>query len=85
MTDVAADVVAIIVKRIVPPRPSLELQDKLAELGLDSLSLVELVLDFEEKFDIDIPYNANTSFSDIRTVGDLTSAIQKLVAQKATT
>jgi acyl carrier protein len=83
MSDITDDVVAIIAKKVVPPRPSLGLQQRLDDLGLNSLALVELVMDIEDKFDIEIPYNANTSIAEFRTVGDLVTAIQRLVAEKA--
>jgi acyl carrier protein len=83
MSDITDDVVAIIAKKVVPPRPGLALQQRLDELGLNSLALVELVMDIEDKFDIEIPYNANTSFAEFKTVGDLANAIQRLVAEKA--
>jgi acyl carrier protein len=83
MPDITDDVVEIIAKKVVPPRPAPDLHQSLDELGLNSLALVELVMDIEDKFDIEIPYNANSSFADFKTVGDLVSAIQKLVAAKA--
>jgi acyl carrier protein len=44
------------------------------DLGADSLGLVELVLAFEEKFEIDIP---DEDTEQIRTVQDAVSYIQK--------
>jgi acyl carrier protein len=43
------------------------------DLGADSLAIVELVLAFEEQFDIDIP---DEDTEKIRTVGDAVSYIQ---------
>jgi acyl carrier protein len=84
MPDVAADVVAIIAKRVRPARTSLELDQSLDELGIDSLSVVEMIFDLEEKFDIEIPFNANDSAAAFGTVGDIVAAIQGLVAEKST-
>ena len=44
------------------------------DLGADSLGLVELVLAFEEAFEIDIP---DEDTEKIRTVGDAVSYIQE--------
>ena len=44
------------------------------DLGADSLAIVELVLAFEEQFEIDIP-DEDTEM--IRTVGDAVSYIQE--------
>jgi acyl carrier protein len=43
------------------------------DLGADSLAIVELVLAFEEQFDIDIP---DEDTEKIRTVGDAVTYIQ---------
>lgn len=44
------------------------------DLGADSLAIVELVLAFEEHFEIDIP---DEDTEKIRTVGDAVSYIQE--------
>lgn len=57
-----------------------------AELGIDSLGLVESIFALEEAFDITIPFNANepdTSDFDISTMGTIMAAVERLVAQKA--
>jgi acyl carrier protein len=53
-------------------------------LGLESLDAVEMIFDLEEKFDIQIPYNANTNNprTEFETVGDVVKAVQKLVDEK---
>lgn len=51
------------------------------EIGLDSLSFVELILSIESDFDIHLPLDA---FREILTVEDLTSLVLKeIMAQKA--
>ena len=57
-----------------------------AELGIDSLGLVESIFAIEEEFDISIPFNANEpekSEFDISTLGSIIAAVEKLVAEKA--
>jgi len=84
MTDVASDVIAIIAKKKRVDKPNVELTDRLEDLGLESLDAVEMIFDIEEKFDISIPYNANTNNprTEFDTVGDIVKAIEKLVAEK---
>jgi acyl carrier protein len=84
MTDVANDVIAIIAKKKRVDKPNVELTDRLEDLGLESLDAVEMIFDIEEKFDISIPYNANTNNprTEFDTVGDVVKAIEKLVAEK---
>jgi acyl carrier protein len=85
MSDVTSDVVAIIAKKKRVDKPTVELSDRLEDLGLESLDAVEMIFDLEEKFDIEIPYNANTNNprNEFDTVGDVVKAIQKLVDKKS--
>ena len=84
MNDVTRDVIAIIAKKKRVDKPNVELSDRLDDLGLESLDSVEMIFDLEEKFDVEIPYNANTNNprTEFDTVGDVVSAIEKLVAKK---
>jgi acyl carrier protein len=84
MSEVASDVIAIIVKKKRVDKPNVELSDRLEDLGLESLDAVEMIFDLEEKFDIQIPYNANTNNprTEFDTVADVVSAIENLVAKK---
>ena len=83
MADVTADVVALIAKKIRVDRPKLELTDKLDELGIESIDAVELIFDLEEKFNIQVPYNANNPRTEFDTVGDVVRAVAELVGDKA--
>jgi acyl carrier protein len=84
VSDVAGDVIAIITKRKRVEKPMVETSDRLEDLGFESLDAVELIFDLEEKFDIQIPYNANANNPQdtFETVGDVVSAVQNLVAKK---
>lgn len=85
MSDVANGVIEIIAKKKRVDKPTVELSDRLDELGLESLDAVEMIFDIEEKFDIEIPYNANTNNprTEFETVGDVVNAVQNLVAKKS--
>ncbi len=83
MADVAADVIAIIAKKV-PGDKTITESDNLQELGLELIDALEMVFDLEEKFGIQIPYNANSAATDFATVGDVVKAIQGLVEQKQT-
>ena len=58
------------------------MSDPLDELGFDSLKVVELIFDIEEKFDIEIPINANYDIS-AKTLADLIASVEDLVSAKA--
>lgn len=85
MSDVARDVIAIIAKKKRTDKPTVELSDRLEDLGLESLDTVELIFDLEEKFDIEIPFNANTNDTREKfgTVADVVASIQQLVDKKS--
>jgi acyl carrier protein len=84
MSDVASDVIAIIANKKRVAKPSVEASDRLVDLGVTSLDAVDMIFDLEEKFDIQIPYNANAdnSHAAFETVGDVVKAVEKLVAAK---
>ncbi|HWR20308.1 MAG TPA: acyl carrier protein [Verrucomicrobiae bacterium] len=50
-----------------------------ADLNLDSLKVMELLLELEERFDISIPLNI---VSDVRTIGDFARQIEQLMEHK---
>lgn len=82
--DVEKDVLAIIGSKVrVENKTTLTPEDRLEDLGIESIDAVEMIFDLEEKFDVEIPYNANTAGAEFSTVGDVIAAIQKLVDNKA--
>ena len=82
MASAAEDIVEMITGQISPTSGGLQLSEPLDKLGLDSLQVVELIFDIEEKFDINLPVNANLDIES-KTVGDLIQAVDELVAAKA--
>lgn len=83
MDNVTTDVLALIQKKLPPDKPSLNMSDNLKDLGIDSLSTVELIFELEEKFNIQIPYNANDTQPEFQTVGEVVEAIKGLVNKKS--
>jgi len=89
------DVRSIIAKSLKIPVERLTSDARLDELGAESLDVIEIVFELEEKFDISIPFNVkeetklpiskNTSGGDqlqFSTVGDVTNAVKRLVEAK---
>lgn len=83
MTDVTNDVVDIIAKKKRVDKPTVELTDRLEDLGLESIDAVEMIFDLEEKFDIQIPVNANNARTEFDTVEQVVKAVQQLVDQRS--
>ena len=81
MADITADVVAIIAKKLPPDKRNLQMTDRLDEIGIDSLMGVEMIFDLEEKFDIQIPFNANDAKLEFETVGEVVEAIKKITGK----
>ena len=75
----AACIQAIAQAKDLPPE-SLSLESTFEQLALDSLDLVSLSFDLEEKYGVEIPEHRLHA---IRSVGDLVAAIQEALRQKA--
>ena len=82
MADVASDVLGIIARKVPGERRDIALTDNLQDIGIESIDALEMVFDLEEKFGIQIPYNANSAAQNFATVGDVVKAIEGLVEQK---
>ena len=80
MSDVADKIKQIVVEHLgvdeakVTPEASF-----IDDLGADSLDTVELVMEFEDEFDINIPDDAEGK---IKTVGDTVKFIEEQIAKK---
>lgn len=83
--SVAERVIAIIAEQAVLERDQVAPEMALADLGIDSLGLVESIFAIEEAFDISVPFNANEpskSDFDLTSVASVIAAVEALVAQK---
>ena len=84
MTESVLDkVIAIIAEQAVLEPGDVTPEASLADLGIDSLGLVESIFAIEEAFDIQIPFNANApdqSEFDISSVASIIAAVEGLVA-----
>ena len=75
-------VIRIIAEQAVLEVEDVSLDQSLADLGIDSLGLVESIFSIEEAFDISVPFNANEpekSDFDISSVQAIVKAVQGLV------
>jgi len=52
----------------------------IADLGIDSFSIVEIIYEVEENLGVEVPFNANENpFGDMKNVGDLIDALNNLM------
>ena len=85
MADVASSVLEVIAKQAKVEPDKVTRDTPLAELNLESLDTIELIFALEEKFNIEIPYNANeanTAGINFTTAGDVIDAVAKLVDEQ---
>lgn len=81
MANVAEQVRAIIVEKLgVEPEEVVDSANFSNDLGADSLDIVELVMDFEKAFDIEI--SDEDAGDNISTVGDAIKFIEDKVNSK---
>ncbi|HCS54048.1 acyl carrier protein [Rubinisphaera sp.] len=73
--DIEEKVIGIVSEQLNFPKEEINTQSSFQDdLKADSLDLVELVMEFEEEFDITIP---DDDYEKIRTVGDAVKYIQE--------
>ena len=82
--DITERVIDILAEKAMRDRSEISASSTLADVGIDSLALLEVVFAVEETFDIEVPYNANepeNSEFDLSTVGSVADSIRKLVEE----
>ena len=75
--------VAILAEQAMLEPAAVRPESTLADLGIDSLGLVETIFAIEEAFDLQVPFNANdpkASDFDISTVDTMIRAVESLIA-----
>jgi acyl carrier protein len=83
--SVADRVIAIVAEQAVLEPGDVTMDQTPADLGIDSLGLVEAIFSIEEAFDIQIPFNANEpekSEFDISSVAAIIRAVEGLIAEQ---
>ena len=76
---IEAEIIAVLETRT-PPGAQITPQAKIArDLGLDSVAVMDFVMDIEDHFDISIPLDR---IAEVETVEDLTRAVEALLKDK---
>jgi acyl carrier protein len=80
IAEVKDKVIDIICQKLDVSKDKVAMETKYAEdLGADSLDQAELVMEFEDEFDISIPDDAEGK---IKTIGDTVKFIEEQLAKK---
>lgn len=85
--SVKDQVIAILAEQALLEPSDIAPGDSLADLGIDSMALVESIFAIEETFDISVPFNANEpgeSDFDVSSVQAIVVAVEKLIADQGT-
>jgi len=77
--NIEAEIVAVLEARV-PAGAQISPKAKIArDLGLDSVAVMDFVMDIEDHFDISIPLDR---IAEVETVEDLTRAVEALLKDK---
>lgn len=77
--NIEAEIIQVVAARI-PAGIQVSAQTRIArDLGLDSVAVMDFVMDIEDHFDISIPLDR---VAEVETVGDLTGAVEVLLKEK---
>ena len=80
MAEIEATLLDIITDHAVGLTGELTRDTVIADLGIDSFSIVEIIYEVEEKLGVEVPFNANENpFGDMKNVGDLIDALNDLI------
>jgi acyl carrier protein len=82
MSDQDTAVLEIIAKYGRVERDRLVPEARLTDLNIESLDVVEIVFTIEEKFGVEVPFDAAKPQLPFETVADVVKAVRDLVAAK---
>ena len=78
--NIEAEIIQVVAARI-PAGIQVSAQTRIArDLGLDSVAVMDFVMDIEDHFDISIPLDR---VAEVETVEDLSRAVEALLKEKA--
>jgi acyl carrier protein len=78
------EILDIVAQKALIDRSKLTPDASLADLNVSSLDMVEVMFALEDKFGIELPFNANTNASDFKTLGDVIALVEKQLAANKT-
>ena len=74
--NIESDIIELLMKRV-PAGVQVSAQTRIAQgLGLDSVAILDFIMDLEDRFDISIPLDR---VAEVETVADLRRAVETLM------
>jgi len=77
------EILDVVAQKAMIDRSKLTRDAKLTDLNVSSLDMVEVIFALEDKFGIELPFNANTSAAEFETVSDVIAMVEKQMAAKS--
>ena len=84
--EIQEAVIEILARQLLLPVEEIAQDVSVDDLGLDSLGKVEAIFALEERFDIQVPFNANEPDRpdfDFSSVTSIVAGVERLIAQRA--
>lgn len=84
MTDMALtnEILDVIAAKAMVERSKLDLAAKLSDLSISSLDVVEIVFALEDKYNVELPFNANAQNQEFETLGQVVNLVEKQIKLK---
>lgn len=85
MTDAVLtnEILDVIAAKAMVDRSKLDLAAKLTDLNISSLDVVEIVFALEDKYGIELPFNANSQNQEFETLGQVVTLVEQQVKLKS--
>jgi acyl carrier protein len=85
MTDTALtnEILDVIAAKAMVERSTLDLTAKLSDLSISSLDVVEIVFALEDKYNVELPFNANAQNQEFETLGQVVNLVEKQIKLKS--
>ncbi len=81
-TVLTNEILDVIAAKAMVERNLLELDAKLSDLNISSLDVVEIVFALEDKYSIELPFNANSQNQEFDTLGQVVNLVEEQIKLK---
>jgi acyl carrier protein len=82
MSQLTDEILDIVAQKAMVDRSKLSMDAKLTDLQISSLDVVEIVFALEDKFQIQIPFNANSTNMEFERLSEVVAVVEKLIVAK---
>ena len=83
MADVAQRIIQLISEKTGTPVEEISVNTALEDIDIESLDLVEVIMEVEDIYDIEINMNAVEAWDKMTNVGDLVATVNEILEKKA--